>query len=170
MQADGSQQIRVSAPVNDRTNPRDNQPAWSPDGSQLAFVSQREGTAVPQRYTVHPDGSQLRRLATLPYGVERPMWSPSGTQLLIGSSLTTTYFMPHELFLLSADGQQLTLASGTFPTGAYGDWSPDGTQIAYSNISNNYIAGLDQRAPRLLDTTTNLTIDPHDVLPVWSRR
>jgi Tol biopolymer transport system component len=166
MQADGSQQTRVTARVNNQINPRDNQPAWSPDGSQIVFISQREVTALPQLYTVRLDGSQPRRLATFPYGAERPMWSPDGTQLLVGSSLTTTYFMPHELFVLSADGQQVAQINPSYPTGAYGDWSPDGTQIVYSNISTISVVGFDQRAPRPL---TGSNIDPHDVYPVWSR-
>ena len=49
-------------------------PAWSPDGTRLAFSSTRDGN--PEIYVVNRDGSNLRRLTNHP-GIDiTPTWSP----------------------------------------------------------------------------------------------
>ena len=49
-------------------------PAWSPDGSALAFVSDRHGS--PDLFLLRADGTGLTRLTSSP-GVEtRPLWLP----------------------------------------------------------------------------------------------
>ena len=59
---------------------RDYSPVWSPDGSQIAFVSTREET--PQIYLISLDGGEARRLTSLKNGVgEGPLWSPDGSRL-----------------------------------------------------------------------------------------
>ncbi len=55
-------------------------PSWSPDGTRIAFVSEKEGS--PQIFTVAPDGSDERTVAP---GViaqfDAPVWSPDGSRL-----------------------------------------------------------------------------------------
>jgi len=48
------------------------QPTWSPDGSQIAFVSNRGGTS--QIWTVNVDGSNLRQLTSVGQTVRFPYW------------------------------------------------------------------------------------------------
>src|SRR4029450_3651786 len=53
---------------------------WSPDGSRLAFYSNRGG--VQQIWSVRPDGSDLRQLTDhRESGVLWPVWSPDGTRI-----------------------------------------------------------------------------------------
>jgi Tol biopolymer transport system component len=53
-------------------------PVWSPDGSQIAFVSTRTGQA--QLFVIAPDGGEARELTSLPHGVAgTPAWSPDGS-------------------------------------------------------------------------------------------
>lgn len=52
-------------------------PDWSPDGRLIAFTSERAG--LPQLYTMRPDGSRQRRLATVP--ANEPHWTPDGRWL-----------------------------------------------------------------------------------------
>jgi len=58
----------------------DSSPAWSPDGSLIAFVSDRAG--APQVFLISPDGGEARQLTELEKGVAgTPAWSPDGTKL-----------------------------------------------------------------------------------------
>ncbi|WP_051010711.1 LpqB family beta-propeller domain-containing protein [Salinibacter ruber] len=74
---DGSdlKQVTTAGDRDDRVD--DISPAWSPDGSRIVFGSNRDGSAVPDIYTIRPDGSELERITNndrLDFG---PAWSPS---------------------------------------------------------------------------------------------
>lgn len=58
---------------------RDTSPCWSPDGSRLAFVSDRSG--IPQIYILEMAGGEPRQLTTLSRGATGPVWSPDGTRI-----------------------------------------------------------------------------------------
>jgi len=114
MNPDGSGQWGVELNVGDT------QPAWSPDGSQLAVVTHwngQNGILVMQ-----PDGS-LAHLVTGDYNDNAPAWSPDGKRL--------AFVNAGSLLVVNADGtgRQLvwSLPSGWLnrPT-----WSPDGSSIA----------------------------------------
>ena len=61
-------------------------PAWSPDGTRLAFTSSRDGNE--EFYIVNRDGSGLRRLTNSPSVEVTPTWSPTGNQLAFVSDRT----------------------------------------------------------------------------------
>jgi TolB protein len=79
----------------------DSDPVWSPDGSTIAFTSDRGGTA--QVCLMRPDGSKVRCLTD---GVQ-PAWSPDG------KSLTFYRYTPDgtRIFLAKADGSGVTQIS-----------------------------------------------------------
>lgn len=60
---------------------RDLAPRWSPDGTRLAFVSERQGQKRPQLYVMPLDGGEAARLTELAQGVSDPVWSPDGRRL-----------------------------------------------------------------------------------------
>ena len=64
---------------------RDAAPRWSPDGTRLAFVSQRHGQKRSQLYVMPLDGGESVRLTELAQGVAEPVWSPDGTRLVFVS-------------------------------------------------------------------------------------
>jgi dipeptidyl aminopeptidase/acylaminoacyl peptidase len=60
---------------------RDSLPRWSPDGSRLAFVSEREAGRKGQLHVMPAGGGEPVRLTDLRHGVSAPEWSPDGTRL-----------------------------------------------------------------------------------------
>ncbi len=54
-------------------------PRWSPDGSTLAFISNRDGKS--QLYLIGLDGGEARAITSMPNGLSLPVWSAAGTRL-----------------------------------------------------------------------------------------
>lgn len=59
----------------------DQTPRWSPDGTQLAFISSRGGS--PQVHLMPRQGGEARALTRLPEGVSTLAWRPDGRALLV---------------------------------------------------------------------------------------
>ena len=63
----------------------DSQPAWSPDGTQLAFVRKHEDKS--QIWILPLRGGEAFLLTSAEHGASSPQWSPDGTSILFSSSL-----------------------------------------------------------------------------------
>ena len=89
MDADGGNPTRITdSPATER------RPAWSPDGSKLAFVSDRDGN--DEIYVMDADGSDQTRL-TDDLGLDRnPRWSPDGTRIAFDPITGSTSWIPTE--------------------------------------------------------------------------
>ena len=61
-------------------------PAFSPDGTRIAFTSNRDGNS--EIYVMNRDGSNVRRLTNNPAIDSTPTWSPTGTQIAFTSDRT----------------------------------------------------------------------------------
>jgi dipeptidyl aminopeptidase/acylaminoacyl peptidase len=57
-------------------------PRWSPDGSQLAFITQAEGEKEkPQLHLMSAEGGEARLLCKMPNGVSNLSWAPDGSRI-----------------------------------------------------------------------------------------
>ncbi|HEV7331425.1 MAG TPA: S9 family peptidase [Flavisolibacter sp.] len=61
-------------------------PAWSPDGSRLAFVRTVEGR--PQVFIMEMNGGEAWQLTTGSRGAANPKWSPDGSRIVFTSSIS----------------------------------------------------------------------------------
>jgi dipeptidyl aminopeptidase/acylaminoacyl peptidase len=80
--SDGSSQRALTSHPASEGSPR-----FSPDGSTLAFVAQREGDTAPQIYLMPLAGGEARRLTTLATGVAAPRWFADGRRLVFASRI-----------------------------------------------------------------------------------
>src|SRR5437016_3659825 len=110
-----------------------NDPAFSPDGSRIAFVTQRDGN--PEIYVMNADGTGVTRVTNDPQGDGRPAFAPDGQSIVFHSSRPAG---KQEIWAVNLDGTgltQLTRDSVNFSPAV----SPDGQTIAYVSVRDkNY--------------------------------
>ena len=118
----------------------DSDPAWSPDGTSLAFVSDRAvegGPALHNIWVMAPDGTDFRSLTTSEWEDVLPSWSPDGTEIAFyrWSLGDREEGGPAGLWAVRADGsgeRLVTELSGLVAAGYDPpSWSPDGRFLAF---------------------------------------
>ncbi|MDH3637695.1 MAG: Tol-Pal system beta propeller repeat protein TolB, partial [Gammaproteobacteria bacterium] len=102
-------------------------PAWSPDGSQLAYVSfeDRRSKIFVQKLR---DGSR-EKLAEFSGINGAPAWSPDGRRL----AFTTSRDGNPEIYLMSFPGRGLTRLTNHLGIDTEPAWSPDGRHIIFTS-------------------------------------
>jgi dipeptidyl aminopeptidase/acylaminoacyl peptidase len=59
----------------------DTSPAFSPDGTRLAFLSKRDADAATELYVLPVDGGEAERITDMPTSVASPKWFPDGKRI-----------------------------------------------------------------------------------------
>ncbi|MFN8025201.1 MAG: hypothetical protein U0W40_02255 [Acidimicrobiia bacterium] len=125
-------------------------PAWSPDGTKLAFAA---GASIPHIAVVNLDGTGFTELTKSKNGDGEPSWSPDGTQIAYNSSAEGD-----DVWIMNADGTGARkLATGE--VSAYQPaFSPGGEWVAYVKNaighSELWLIHPDGSADHALTTTT----------------
>lgn len=132
----------MGADGRDRRRAGSTSPAWSPDGTQIAFAAQIGTRAEDQRlteiYVMHADGTDKRRLTTNEDLDATPSWSPDGKRIAV------TRIADHGIdaarggiFVMDATGGlEVQVTQAAWPNFDLSPaWSPDGSMIAFTRTS-----------------------------------
>ncbi|HEY7056595.1 MAG TPA: S9 family peptidase [Vicinamibacterales bacterium] len=164
-------------------------PTWSPDGSRLAFASDRDEKR--QIYLIDPRGGEARKLTSTEEGVGSFAWSPDGASIAFTSSDPKSDAMKERektlgdfeivdqdhrlshLWLIDVSSKEVRrLTKGEFTVGQF-SWSPGGREIAFDhriNADNSNGGTADISVVTVADATVRqlVTQDGPDTNPVWS--
>src|SRR5437867_2010009 len=122
MNADGTGVTRLTTSTSD-----DSSPAWSPDGSKIAFQTNRDSFSNPEIYVMNVDGSGQTRLTVNTFSDLTPAWSPNGTKIAFSTNRDGNF----EIYTMNADGTGATRLTSNPALDANPTWSHDGTKIAF---------------------------------------
>jgi Tol biopolymer transport system component/imidazolonepropionase-like amidohydrolase len=105
----------------------DMSPSWSPDGTQIAFVSDREGKA--DIWLLDIASGEQRRITDVPKPANSPVWSPDGTKLAYLADSGNSIFISATVNVLDlATGADIIVADTIFGP-SVPSWSPDGSKV-----------------------------------------
>ncbi len=140
-------------------------PAWSPDSSKFAFVSNENGNM--EIYVVGADGTGLTNLTTHPAVDKRPRWSPDGSKIAFASDRAGG---PPEIYTMNADGSNPMQLTNNSAIDSFPSWSTDGSKIAFDGDRDGsrgiYVMNADGSNQKRISSTTY----PIATFPVWSPR
>lgn len=149
-----------------RNNDEDNQPAWSADGQQIAFVSNHQGQFTI--YVMDAEGRGFHRLTDSPFNNFSPTWSPDDRSIAYVTARQE--FAQHISEVLLTDlGSGLTRrVTISYPKAMSPTWSPDSRHLAFTSDRNG-----NRRIIYSVDTQTgdiNPLVANHDAQqnPTWS--
>ena len=164
-------------------------PAWSPDGTKIAFISDR--TDKRQVYVISPLGGEAAALTSVEDGVNAFSWSPDGRTIAYTATepkpssikdrdkkygefdfVEQDHRMTHLFTIDVAARTTRTLTSGAFTVGSF-SWSPDGSRIAFDHRVNPELkngGSADISVITVADATVRklVTQDGPDTNPTWS--
>ena len=120
----------------------DSGPVWSPNGRQIAFVSDRDGSF--ELFVMNAYGGGVRQLTDnddrtgeAPISDSAPAWSPDGRQIAFASTRDGGEAKLYVVEVGSRTVRQLTDGED-FVMDHTPSWSPDGRRIAFSSNRVDY--------------------------------
>ena len=141
--------------------------SWSPDGTQLAFASNRSGNANYNIFLMNADGSNIRSVVEDSGNEFASSWSPDGQKILFQT--TRSEETAWDIYVVNIDGSNEKVLINTDMEEQLPVWSPDGTKFAYQAGHSGqgidiYVANADGTgAMRLTDGNGTL-----HAAPAWS--
>ena len=122
MNADGSDPRNLT-----ESTTSDTSPAWSPDGSHIAFQSDRDGNQ--EIYVMAADGSNPRNITNHESYDASPAWSPDGRYIAFDSDRDGD----REIYVMEVDGSNLRRLTNREGMDGLPTWAPDGRYIAFQS-------------------------------------
>jgi hypothetical protein len=149
--ADGS----ASAGTNlTNTTATERSPAWSPDGTKIAYSSDRGGSGNFNIYTLNPDSptDPPAIVADQDTNDDSPSWAPSGDEFVFSAGSPTKLYT-----VVIGEGPEGLGPGGTAVTGSHPVWSPDGGQIVYEKSNSLWAINVDGTGEHQLPDGTSLS-------------
>jgi TolB protein len=132
-------------------------PAWSPDGRRIAFVSRRDGRS--HVYVMRADGTGTRRLTDAAPDDVNPAWSADGRSI--------AFTRQADLNVVPSRGGKVRRVGSGFAGEALDPaWSPDGKLIAYDYRRPGYstreiwVVGVDGKRARQVTRLREVSTSP----------
>ena len=146
----------------------DSWPAWSPDGTKLAFESNRDDPRQTEVYVMTLADRTVSRLTDdTGHADAQPAWSPLGNRLAFVSDRDSAGY---GIYLMNTNGTTVTRLTTDSANSAQPAWSPDGTRIAFATDRDGpagvgEIYAMDTTGGNQINLTNNLA---NDLTPTWS--
>jgi len=124
---------------------RERNPAWSPDGERIAFLSDRTGEY--QIFVVDAaEAAEPRQLTSRERGYPHTLrWSPDGTRIAFTDETLTLYWVEVASGVVStvdrAEVEPMDVGPEAKPISDF-TWSPDSRFIAYSKIGLDHVSNI----------------------------
>lgn len=103
------------------------QPAFSPEGRQIAFIGFKKQDKMPGLYIIDASGKKLQKF--IPFATQTdigPDWSPDGRFLTISDM--------EDIFLVDTQTFEIKNITNSPRWEIAATWSPDGTQLAVTSM------------------------------------
>jgi tricorn protease-like protein len=146
----------------------DDDPAWSPDGTRIAFIKLGDLTA-PGIYVMKADGSGPRWILEDATGPTSPSWSPDGTKIVFETGLgqEATGSGDRDIYAVEVSTGRVTRLTNDPARDEYPALSPDGSRIAFTRQRQGdadiHVMNADGSGVRQLTSGEGI-----DLRPAWS--
>jgi Tol biopolymer transport system component len=144
----------------------DSWPSWSPDGTRIAFESNRHDPLHTEIYVIVVDSGFVTRLtADSGFADAQPAWSPLGDRIAFVSDRDSAGY---DIYLMNTNGSGVVRLTADSAHSTQPAWSPDGAKIAFATDRDSPAGEI-----YVMDSTganpQNLTNHPaSDLTPAWS--
>ena len=144
-----------------RNTADDKYPAWSPDGSRIAFQSDRDGNS--EIYVMNADGTNVVKLTSNTAEDWTPAWSPDGCKIAFASDRDSEC----GIYVMDTDGTNVIPLTSHTALDCNPKWSPDGSKITFQSDrdGNSEIYVMNADGTNVVKLTSNTA---EDWTPAWS--
>ncbi|MGB5530683.1 MAG: hypothetical protein WBQ32_12010 [Ignavibacteriaceae bacterium] len=145
------------------SNVMDSEPAWSPDGTQIAFTRLSQNFVREELWIMNSDGSNQHYIGVEGFAAK---WSSDGSRFIYSSKSTGNY----EIYTCQINGTDIQQLTNTVVDEWFPVWSPDDSLIAYNaypsgDFSSSEIYVMNSNGTKITRLTNNNVSDSY---PRWS--